>query len=331
MSKQRHASQTESDFSSARLKAFFHDITAMLGGRPNELVSFDQVKRSLRTLGEVYRGVKTVPIAQIVGTATLRYNDFDGAFMPTSTRTQSRWRSVDEAWYNDVDLPPVQLYKIGDAFFVRDGHHRISVARERGQEFIEAEVIEVRTHVPVTPDLVASDLEIVGEYSDFIERTRIDKLRPGQSIRFSEPGGYARLIEHIAVHRYYLGEEKRRKVPWFEAVASWFDNLYVPVVSAIRTHDILKAFPHRTEADLYLWITDHHYFLNQQEGDVDLEHAALDFAANYSQRFDKRLLKAVKQAVSEFLDGETLKPMIGTILNEPAPDGGEGKTPYDPT
>jgi hypothetical protein len=331
MAQPRHTTQTESDFSNARLKAFFHEIGAMLGRRPNELVSFDQVKRSLRTLGEVYRGIKTVPVAQIVGTSTLRYHDFDGAFMPTSARTQSRWRSVDEAYYSDVDLPPVQLYQIGDAYFVRDGHHRVSVARERGQDFIEAEVIEVRTHVPVTPDLVASDLEIVGEYSDFIEKTRIDKLRPGQSIRFSEPGGYARLIEHIAVHRYYLGEEKKRKIPWFEAVASWFDNLYVPVIATIRTHDILKDFPHRTEADLYLWITDHHYFLNEQDNEVDLEKAALDFAANYSQRFDKRLLNAVKQAVSEFLEGDTLKPMIGTFLSEPAPDGEEDKTPHDLT
>jgi hypothetical protein len=321
--------QTESDFSRVRLKAFWRDVAAMFARRPNELVSFDQVKRSLKTLGESYRGIKTVPIAQIIGSATLRFHDFDGAFLPTSARTKSRWRSVDAAWYEEIDLPPVQVYKIGDAYFVRDGHHRVSVARAKGQEFIEAEVIEVKTRVPVTPALVAADLEIVGEYSEFIEKTRLDKIRSEQNIRFSEPGGYACLVEHIAVHRYFLGEEQQRKIPWEEAVASWYDNVYLPVVAAIGTHNILNDFPRRTEADLYLWIADHHYFLHEQDQDVDLEEAAVDFAERYSRRFDKRLLNAMKQAVSEFLEGETLKPMIGTLMGEPQTENKEDK--HEPT
>lgn len=302
--------KTIADFSKARRKAFWREIAAMFSRRPNELVSFEQVKRSLKTLGESYRGVQTVPLDKIIGTATLRFHDFDRAFLPTSDRIQARWRRVDEAWYEDVHLPPVQLYKVGDAYFVRDGHHRISVAREKGQEFIEAEVIEVKTRVPITPDLTAADLEIVGEYADFIEKTRLDKLRPDHNIRFSEPGSYARLIEHIAVHRYFLGEEQQRKISWEEAVTSWYDNVYLPVVQAIREHNILSDFPNRTEADLYLWITDHHYFLHEQDEDVDLEQAAVDFAERYSQRLDKRLLNAAKQAVTEFLEGETLKPML---------------------
>lgn len=312
--------KTESDFSKARLKAFWRDIAAMFSRRPNELLSFEQVKRSLKTFGESYRGIQTVPIAQIIGSATLRFYDFDRAFLPTSNLTKPRWCRVDEAWYEEVDLPPVQLYKIGDAYFVRDGHHRISVAREKGQEFIEAEVIEVKTHVPITPDLTAADLEIVGEYTEFIEKTRLDKLRPQQNIRFSEPGGYARLLEHIAVHRYFLGAELERKVSWEDAVASWYDNVYLPVVEAIRAHNILNDFPNRTEADLYLWITDHHYFLREQDEDVDLEQAAVDFAEHYSQRLDKRLANAVKQAVAEFLEGETIKPLVETLIPDPPTD-----------
>jgi len=314
------SAQAESDFARARLKAFWHEITAMISRQPNELVSFDEVRRSLKTFGENYRGIQTVPVEKIVGSATLRYHDFDGAFLPTQNETKSRWRRVDEAFYEDVNLPPVQLYKIGEAYFVRDGHHRISVARERGQMFIDAEVIEVKTRVPVTPDLLASDLEIVGEYAEFIDKSRIDKLRPDQNIRFSEPGGYARLIEHIAVHRYYLGEGQHEKIPWDTAVASWYDTVYLPVIASIRAHNILHEFPHRTEADLYLWITDHHYYLHQQNENVDLEDAAVDFAEHYSKRLDKRLLNAVKQAVTEFLEGETLKPMIGTYASEPHPE-----------
>ena len=318
------STETENDYGRARFKAFWNDIRAMVVRRPNELVSFDQVKRSLKTFGENYRGVQTIPLDKIVGSATLRYNDFDSAFLPRQARTKSRWRSIDLAHYTDVGLPPVQLYQIGDVYFVRDGHHRISVARERGQVYIEAEVIEVKTHVPVTPDLLATDLDIVGEYSDFIENTRIDKLRPDQSIRFSEPGGYARLIEHIAVHRYFLGAEAKNKIPWQEAVVSWYDNLYLPVVKTIREHNILGDFPRRTEADLYLWIMDHYYFLREQDESVGLEDAAVHFAANYSQRLDKRLLKAVKQAVSEIIDVET-KPVVGTFLSEPHKESKEDR------
>ncbi len=312
-----YQAQTESDFARARAKAFFGEIAAMIARRPNEPLSFEAVKRSLKVFGQSYRGVQTVPIDKIVGSATLRYNDFDRAFLPTQTRTKSRWRNIDRLYYQNVDLPPVQLYQVGDFYFVRDGHHRISVARERGQQFIEGEVIEVQTRVPLSPDLMATDLEIVGEYADFIERTPIDKLRPDQSIQFSEPGGYARLIEHIAVHRYFMGIERQQKVPWLEAVASWYDNVYMPTVKIIRDHNILRDFPRRTEADLYLWIMDHHYFLNEQDESVALEDAAIDFAEHYSERIDKKLLRSVRQAVAEILGGEELPPIEGTLASEP--------------
>ncbi len=308
--------QTESDFARARAKAFFGEIAAMIARRPNEPLSFDAVKRSLKIFGQSYRGVQTVPITQIIGSATLRYNDFDRAFLPTQQRTKSRWRNIDRLYYQSVDLPPVQLYQVGEFYFVRDGHHRISVARERGQQFIEGEVVEVQTRVPLSPDLTALDLEIVGEYADFIERTQIDKLRPEQTIKFSEPGGYARLIEHIAVHRYFMGIERKQKIPWLEAVAHWYDTVYLPMVKIIRDHTILKDFPRRTEADLYLWIMNHHYFLNEHNL-VGLDDAAMDLAANYSQRIDKKFLRGVRRAVAEFLGGESLLPVEGTMASEP--------------
>ncbi len=312
-----HTSKTESDFQRAHFKAFLGEIAAMVLRRPNELLSFDAVKRSLKVHGQNYRGVYAVPVAQIVGTATLRYHDFNRAFMPTQTYTKMRWRHVDEAYYEDKELPPVSLYKIGEVYFVRDGHHRVSVAHEQGRDFIDAEVIEVKTRVPITPDLTAADLEIVGEYSDFIEKTRLDKLRPQHATQFSEPGGYARLLEHIAVHRYFLGGEKKKPVSWEDAVASWYDTLYHPLVHVIRAQNILKDFPRRTEADLYVWIMDHHYFLSEQNDAVDLADAAVDYARNFSERLDKRILRGVRQAVAEILGGEDAMPVIGTMASEP--------------
>ncbi|MCL4394894.1 MAG: hypothetical protein M1482_08865 [Chloroflexi bacterium] len=310
-------SQTESDFDAARFKAFLREIAAAVQHRPNELLSYDAVKQSVGVMGESYRGMQTVPVAQIVGSATLRYNDFDGAFLPRQRRTKSRWRNVDRAYYQNVDLPPVELYKIGDVYFVRDGHHRVSVARERGQEFIDAQVIEVQTRVPLSPDITAADLELVGEYSHFIEHTHIDAVRPDHDIRFSEPGGYTRLIEHIAVHRYFMGLEQKRRIHRAEAVASWYDNLYLPTVRAIRDHRILRDFPGRTEADLYLWIMDHFFYLSQQAKEVALEDAAVDFARHYSNRLDKRLLRTMRQAVTELLNTDDFAPVEGTMASEP--------------
>lgn len=310
-----HNTQTKSDFNKARFKALVKDILSGIRNRPNELLSFDAVKRSLKVFGQNYLGVQTVRLADVVGSATLRYHDFDRAFLPTQDFTESRWRRIDAAYIEAKNLPPIQLYKIGTAYFVRDGHHRVSVAREKGQEFIDAEVIEVKTRVPLTPDLISCDLEIVGEYDKFIEKTRIDKLRPEHSIQFSEPDGYARLLEHIAVHRYFLGIEQHRPISWDEAVVSWYDHLYMPTVTTIRARDVLKDFPHRTEADLYLWIMDHYYYLNEGEGTVALEDAVVDFAQHYSERIDKKVLRGVRHAVSEILGGDFLPPLVGTMGN----------------
>ncbi|MBI3538331.1 MAG: hypothetical protein HY070_12340 [Chloroflexi bacterium] len=310
-----HSRQSESDFQRAHFKAFLGEIAALIARRPNELLSFDAVRRSLKIYGQNYRGIYPVPLAQIVGTATLRYHDFNRAFLPTQTYTKMRWRRVDEAYYEDKELPPVQLYKIGEVYFVRDGHHRVSVAHEQGRDFIDAEVIEVKTRVPLSPDLTAADLEIVGEYSEFIEKTRIDKLRPAHAIQFSEPGGYARLLEQIAVHRYFLGEERQRAVTWEDAVTSWYDQLYHPLVHFIRAQNILADFPRRTETDLYLWIMDHHYFLNQNNNEMELEQAALDFAQNFSQRLDKKLVRAVRHAVGDFLGNRDWLPLVGSQTN----------------
>lgn len=246
-----------------------------------------------------------MPIGRIVGSATNRYTDFDRAFLPAQVRTKSRWKRIDQLRMAGEELPPIQLYKVGDLYFVRDGHHRVSVARETGQAFIDAEVVEVQTRVPLDRldgELVGDQLEILGEYAAFVEKTAIDRIRPDAQIKFSHPGGYARLLEHIAVHQYYMGLELGREITWEEAVADWVDNLYMPIANIIREQNILADFPDRTEADLYLWIMDHHYFL-QERGEPALDRAAQDFATNYSPRLSRKLKRALSRLIAD-LRGE---------------------------
>jgi hypothetical protein len=154
------------------------------------------------------------------------------------------------------------LYKVGEVYFVVDGHHRVSVAREQGQEFIEAEVRECRVKVPVGPDLQPEDLEILGAKVEFLERTGLDRLRPEAKIELTVPDGYSRMLEHIAVHGYFMGLDQQRDIPEEEAVAHWYDTVYLPIVEVIRERGVLEEFPGRTEADLYLWVLDHQQFLH---------------------------------------------------------------------
>ncbi len=145
------AFMARADFVRARRKAFITDIISLFRGRPNWLLSFEEVLRALPVKGQQYRGLQQVPLSQIVGSVD-RYHDFNRKFLPTQDHTRSRWESVDRAVLSDIALPPVQLYKVGDAYFVKDGNHRVSVAREKGAEFIDAEVIEVHITLPFSPD-----------------------------------------------------------------------------------------------------------------------------------------------------------------------------------
>ncbi|MEE9618307.1 MAG: hypothetical protein V3T90_15070 [Anaerolineae bacterium] len=285
------------DFDTARRKAFWNEIISFLSGRPNRLLSWDEVRDKLGVRGQVYWGIRAVPVDKIIGSVG-RYRDFDRAFLPTQDRTASRWRSIACAHYDDVSLPPVKLYKIGDAYFVLDGNHRVSVAREQGVEFVDAEVIEAATRVPVTADLDAGDLEIKGEYTRFLERTRLDELRPDQRIEFTIGGGYERLLEHIAVHRYFMGLEQQRFIPEDEAVCDWYDHVYLPLVHIIREKDILADFHGRTETDLYLWVMDHQHYLRERFGPgVGTGQAAEHFADHYTTRPIKRMMHAVQDLV----------------------------------
>jgi hypothetical protein len=332
--------QAERDFNEARWRAFLNDIAAFLRRRPNELLSFDAVRFALPIYGQSYRGVQEVPVEKIVGTTSNRYVDFDRAFLPAQTYTKSRWKTIDELRLRDRYLPPIQLYKVGDLYFVRDGHHRVSVARQVGQTYIDAEVIEMHTREPLTKNMRRLDptrLEALGEYASFLEKTQLDKLRPDVNIEFSQPGGYRRLLEHIVVHQYLLGLDYRRDVSWEEAVTDWYDYVYMPIVHIVRERSALSEFPGRTEADLYLWVTDHHWTLNLQESqdhhhDVGFEEAALDMVRKRSPRLNRKIARALEAWVSSWRGQNppgvpvSENPDAADLSNEPTLDMIEPRT-----
>jgi hypothetical protein len=257
------ASQARSDFRSARRRAFLHDILAALKGERNTLLDYDEVKDKLRVGGPIYKGVQTVRVDQILGSLN-RYQEFDRVFLPRQEQTSDRWQNISRAFYREISLPPVVLYKVGGVYFVVDGHHRVSVARQQGQEFIDAEVRECSTRVEISPDLKPEDLKMLGSKVNFLEATELDRIRPDANIKVTIPDGYERMLEHIAVHRYFMGLDQQRDISANEAVGDWYDTVYMPIVRIIRESGILKDFRRKTEGDLYLWVLDHERMLVEQ-------------------------------------------------------------------
>ena len=258
--------RVRSDFSKARFKSFINQAKAVLSGqRPPTLLSYEEIKEKLRIGGPIYRGMKTIRVDQIVGSLN-RYHEFDRAFLPKDDQLAERWQKVDRAFYQEVNLPPVVLYKVGEVYFVVDGHHRVSVARGQGQTFIDAEVRECATRVNITPNIRTEDLEILGTKVDFLERTGLDRIRPQANIKLTIPDGFERMLEHIAVHRYFMGIDFQRDITEQEAVTHWYDKVYEPIVEVIRKSGILKNFPDKTEGDMYMWTLDHQHYLSKEEG-----------------------------------------------------------------
>lgn len=284
-------------FSQARRRAFFQRILGFItGDQPSGLLSLEQVRDKLKIRGQHYAGVQTIPIGSIVG-STGRYQEFNRAFLPTQEHLRDRWKQIYEAAHGPAGFPPIDVYQIGDAFFVRDGNHRVSVLGELGARTIEATVTVLDTPVPFSSEIVAEDLDLKEEYAGFLEATKLDRERPAQRIEFTVPGQYHKLLEHIAVHRHFLGLREQREIPKSEAVGRWYDEVYLPVVQVIREERILDQFPGRTEGDLYLWVIEHRHYLSERyDQDVPLERAAADFSTEFSQGHGRKFLEAGTKA-----------------------------------
>lgn len=255
------------DFNEAHLKASLQEALARLTGKTNELLSYDEVAQKLKLRGRSDRGIQEIPIKAIVGSVG-RYTDFTRTFLPRRQVDQERWARVKAVMDDPVGkgIEPIEVYKVGEAYFVLDGNHRVSIAQQGGFEFIEAHVIEVKTEVPVTPDLQPDDLIIKAEYADFLEKTGIKTLFPNVDLSVTIPGQYAKLLEHIEVHRYYMGLNLQREVTYSEAVAHWYDEIYLPFIDPLRERGMLRWFPDRTETDLYLWVSKHRTTLESEVG-----------------------------------------------------------------
>jgi len=284
------------DFNRAYRRAFWRKIRTWFTGEKNELLPYDEVRRELPLEGQREIGLRTIPIEKIVGSVG-RYRDFDRAFLPTQRTTSARWISIKRAEYQAIELPPIEAYKIGDVYFVKDGNHRVSVARERKQTFIDAFIIEIDVPIKLTADMRIDDVRASKEYAAFLQQTGLGKLYPDADLQLSMPEQYARLLEHINTHRWYFSLDRQIEAPYDQALRSWYDNVYQPLVDLIQEHKLLKAFPGHTLTDLYLWVSEYQWLLREEYKREDgQEDAIAQLLEIYKVRDARKVIRELRQA-----------------------------------
>src|SRR6202171_6349662 len=254
------------DFDSARARAFRRSLASILTGRARRLRSIEPLLRAAGLEGRAFGGVREIPLDKTAGpwAPDGKTSDFDPQFLPVNRRTRERWTRIYLAMVEGDELPPIDVYKVDGNYYVIDGHHRVSVARNLGRPVINARVIDVKTRAPLDPDVDPEAMLRAAEYAAFLETTQLHRTRPQARLECSRLGRYDEILKHILGHGYFLGLETGRPVSLPEAAASWYDNVYHPIAEAIRKYAVLEQLPGWTETDLYVEIT--HRWLKLSQG-----------------------------------------------------------------
>ena len=280
------------NFDKARGKARLSLILDTFAPDRKRLLSYDEVRDIIKPKSEAYQGIRQVEIAKIVGSEG-RYNDFTKAFLPKRELLRTRWESIDMAHANDINLPPVRLYELGGVFFVRDGNHRVSVARALGGYQIDAEVSSLDTDIELEPGMSTTDIRravIAYERNQLFKNTDLGEIIGPEDLIFTATGRYGELLKHIEVHKYYLNQDIKEEIPFVDAARSWYEKLYKPIIDIVAERKLMTRFPGRTPSDLYMWIINHWHYMKGEHGEgYSLETAILSYADRFGRTWRDRL------------------------------------------
>lgn len=292
--------EAESDFARARNKALFNEIQHLLTPEEAAMISLKAVRKVIKTQSETYIGMKVIPINKIVGSEG-RYRDFDNQFFPKRSIIKERWEHVDEAVIKDIVLPPIKVYELGGLYFVRDGNHRVSVAKSKGVEFIDAEVVSLQTEIKFSPARTLNGMmkQIISyEKRNFYFETNFGDITDYWVLDFSTAGQYDVIYNHILTHKYFINQNQTEEIPMEDAILSWFNNVYLPVVTTIQKYKIMKYFRKNTVSDLYVWIITFYDELKKKFGDgLPLEQIVYDIKRE--KKFS--LLSRVRNFIKKYI------------------------------
>ncbi len=290
------------DFTDARKREAFRRIINRVTGESDELLSYNEVRQQLLSDSEalIEGGVQEIPLASIVGSVG-RYKDFTRDFLPKRDSDKERWARVRASVIDMRGWSPIEVYQIGEVYFVKDGNHRVSVARQMGVPTITANVTTVNTNVDLKPDDNPGEVIARANYAAFLERTQLQVQRPEADLSMTLAGGYRELLHEIETYGRIAEQKAGKSLSAEYKAAQWYDNVYIPVINLMREQGLTHTFSRRTETDLYVMLTEHREELEDELGlTIDSETAAVEWADQQREeaqspviRLGKRLRDAV--------------------------------------
>ncbi|MEZ4594700.1 MAG: transcriptional regulator [Chloroflexota bacterium] len=284
--------QARQRFEQARRQANRAQMTARLTGEDIALLPFDAIRAQLQQQNPYYVGIKQVPLDAIVGSVG-RYKNFTRKFLPLTNSVQERWVALD-ALASQTGWPPVDLYRVGNIYFVKDGNHRVSVARQLGLPTIEAHVLAYPVEVEIDPTDNLDQIFIQLGEQNFMSKTGLAERHPDHNIAFTSPGRYSELLAQIHNLRQILAQIDGEEMGWETAVDAWYEMIYLPTIQIIHDSTLLADFPGRTEADLFVWLSQHRERLQERYGhDDNLADLAQFLADEYREAGLPRLTRQV--------------------------------------
>ena len=249
----------QTDFSRARRKHVFDRLAARLRREPSDfdvILPFEEVVHALGYRGERRLGLETIQLDSIVGTVG-RGRDFDRSFRPTSRRTRKRWERMATAARRGESFPPIEVYRIGDVHFVKDGHHRVSIARAQGLPDIDAYVTEVYTELGADRRITQRDLPLKSHERLFFERVPLPPEARAK-IKLSGEDDFAMLAEQVEAWGFRVIQELHEALGRREVAERWFNDEYEPVVEMLREADLIGK---RTETEAYMKVSGLRYMI----------------------------------------------------------------------
>ncbi len=281
-----------SSFSKAHRKDLYRRLARVVSGSaPAPLPSFNDLRSRLHLFQQAYAGLQTIEVDKIVGTVD-RSEDFDRDFLPRSPQTRERWERLERA-FPSLGFPPISVYQVNDIYFVIDGNHRVALAKQRGAEFIDAEVTEIHTDIEIDENIDFERIIYLEQARRFMQQSGLERSRPMAQIDFSRPQGFIELLDVVKAHGYDLMMEQDRVLQPHEIAADWYDRVYLPAIESIRWEKLRELEPGSTEGDLFLWVLQRRRKHDPQQGEQSLEEAAKQAAQDQERRIKVRALRAL--------------------------------------
>ena len=281
-----------SSFSKAQRKETYRRLGRVVrGSPPTPLLSFNELRVRLHLFQQSYAGLRTIEVARIVGTVD-RSDDFDRDFLPRNPQTRERWERLERA-FPTLGFPPISVYQVNDVYFVIDGNHRVALAKQKGAEFIDAEVTQIHTDIEIDENIDFEKMFYLEQARRFMQESGLERSRPMARIDFTRPHGFIELLDVVKAHGYDLMRERAEVLQPHEIAADWYDRVYLPAVESIRWEKLLEIEPGSTEGDLFLWVLQRRREHDPQQGQPSLEDAARQVARDQERRIRVRARRAL--------------------------------------